>query len=127
MGVSVRPHGAQGSGAASEYLLEVPFEAYTDSPGSEDNLHKDNVRVNAIPRGHHVGRLYSSAWHRALAILVPSFASRRKNQGDDGDENEDEDTALPLLSENPPQRKRSRRSCWPRCFVRSLIGFFVML
>lgn len=119
MGVS----SAQGSGAASECLVEVPYEAYTDSPGSEDNLHKDNVRVDAIPRGPHVGPLSSSAWHRVLATLIPSFASRRKNQGDD----EDEDTALPLLSENPPQRTRSRRSCWRRCFVRSLIGFFVML
>lgn len=126
MGGLYRPHSAQGSGTASEYLLELPFEAYTDSPDSGDNLHKDNVRVDAIPRGHHVGPTYSSAWRRALAILFPSFASRRGKQGDE-DEDEGEDIALPLLSENPPQRKRSRRSCLRRYFLRSLIGLFVML
>lgn len=124
MGTSFPLYGPQ-SGTTSECLLEVPFEAYTDSPESEGDSDKRNIRVEAIPRGAQVGRRLSSAWCRILAIFVPSFATRRR----DHDEDEDEDS-LPLLSEDRSQKKQwkqPRRSCWSRCFVRGLIVFFVML
>lgn len=123
MGSSLPLHGPQGSGIASEYLLDVPFEAYTDSPEAESDANKSNIRVEAIPRRAQVGPHLTSAWRRIRTSFIRSFASGRT------DEDEDEDT-LPLLSEDPQQRKqwkKTRRSRWSRCFIRALIGFFVML
>lgn len=123
MGPSLPLHGPQGSGPASVCLLDGPFEAYTDSPETESDVNKSNIRVEAIPRGVRVGPHLTSAWRRIRTSFIPSFASG------DTDEDEDEDT-LPLLSEDPQQTKqwrKSHRSCLWRCFVRALISFFVML
>lgn len=103
---SYQPPGAQDS-SASECLLEVPFEAYTDSPDSDVNK---APRVQAVPRA--VG---PPTWRQRLASYVP-FASR--------------EDALPLLSENN-QRSRccspSYRSRFSRGLLRALLVFFVML
>lgn len=120
-------HGPHGAGTTSECLLEVPFEAYTDSPETEGDSNKNNIRVETIPRGAQVGPQWPSVWRRTLAIFIPSLPSRRGDQDEDEDAGED---SLPLLSENPQHKKQwrsSRRSRWARCFVRGLIWFFVML
>ena len=115
MGVSYRPQVIQTSGPSSECLLEVPFEAYTDSP--DIDVSKGNVRVESVPRDRVGPR--ASRWRRTLEGWIPSFTPRR---------NEDDDDDLPSLSGNLPQRrKRFCRSRFSRYFVRSLLGFFVML
>lgn len=106
MGATSQPQGTQGS-STSECLLEVPFEAYTDSP--DDDVNK-TVRVQTVPRV--VG---PSGWRQRLGSFVPSFASRR-----------DDEDSLPLLPENH-QSKRSCRSRYSRGLLRALIVFFVML
>lgn len=129
MGVSYQPLDVLSPGATSECLLEVPFEAYTDSPSSttvsnatanaeEEVKGSATVRVQAIPRaevGPRIGK-----WRRSLEGFIRSrFTTRRA----------DRDDALPLLSEATPlhRKKRSCRSCVERWLVRGLLGFFVML
>lgn len=130
MGVSYQPLDVTSPGATSECLLEVPFEAYSDSPSSM-TLSNGNttaegevkgsatVRVQAIPLaevGPRIGK-----WPRSLAGFVRSrFTTRRA----------DRDDALPLLSEETePQHRKKRpcRSCVERWLMRGLLGFFVML
>jgi hypothetical protein len=108
MGASFQPQGTQGS-STSECLLDVPFEAYTDSP---DGYVNKAPRVQTVP----CATAPHPSWRQRLASFVPSFASRQ-----------DEDS-LPLLSEDHhPQRKRSCRSRCSSGLVRALIVFFVML
>lgn len=122
MGVSLRSQSTQAPDTASRCSLEIPFQAYTDLPETEDDMSISNSRVDSIPHGDRVGPHLSSAWHRTLAIFFPSFGLRRKN------EDEDKYDALPLLSESPPQtRRRIGRPRWSRWLLRGLIGFFVML
>lgn len=125
MGVPFPLHGPQVSGTTSECLLDVPYEAYTDSPETADESDRSNIRIEAIPHKAQGGPQSSSAWRRILTTFIPAFAPRLRGQ----DEDEDED-ALPLLSEYPQQKtqwKQSRRSRWSRCFVRGLVCFFAML
>jgi hypothetical protein len=129
MGVSYQPLDVTGARGTSECLLEVPFEAYTDSPPSATvsnphfNAESDvkgstSVRVEAIPR-EKVGPSIAK-WRQTLAGLIRSrFATRLA----------DRDDALPLLSEDQPRqrKKRSCRSsveCW---LVRGFLGIFIML
>lgn len=122
MGLSFQSQTTEGSDTASGCLLEMPFEAYTDSPETEDDMNISNPRLDSIPHGDLVGPHSSSAWHRTLAIFFPSFALYGKN------EVQDKYDALPLLLENPPQGKRKiHRTRWSRWLWRGVVGFFVML
>lgn len=129
MGVSYQPLDVTGPGVTSECLLEVPFEAYTDSPPSTtvSNAHVNaervakgstTVRVEAIPRakvGPSIGK-----WRQTLAAFIRSrFVTRLA----------DRDDALPLLSEAQPlqRKKRTCRSSVERWLVRGFLGSFVML
>lgn len=109
MGASPRPQGIQAPGATSDCLLEVPYEAYMDSP----ELQAQQTR-EVIPG--QVGR--TGKWGQAFAGWIPSFSPRRRDEDDD----------LPLLTEDPSQRKsRSCRSRYLQYFKYSLLVFFVML
>ncbi|KAJ5159707.1 uncharacterized protein N7482_006711 [Penicillium canariense] len=121
MGVSFQPLGVAGPGVPSECLLEVPFEAYTDSPNTNGRANEvkgnTTVRVKAIPRAQAGPR--PRGWRLSLAGFLPSrFTTRRP--ADRGD-------ALPILAEDPPRRQRSCRSCLGRWLMRGFLGFFIML
>lgn len=122
MGLSSQTRIPEGSDTGSGCLLEMPFEAYTDSLETEDDMNISNTRVDSIPHGDLVGPYFFGAWHRTLEILFPPFALHRKN------EVQDKYDTLPLLPESPPQVKRKiHRTRWSRWLWRGVIGFFVML
>lgn len=104
MGGSYRPQSIQTSNS-SDCLLNIPFEAYHDSPtcGPEDP-----GRTVEIPRAQ-VG---PSTWRKLTSWLLFS----RKHQ-----------THSPFLLDQSLDKKKSQRSCCWRFFSRSLLVFFVML
>lgn len=108
MGASYQPQGVQAPGAASGCVLEVPYEAYTDSPDL-DHAPRSAPEIIAAQVGP------AGKW-RAFAGWIPAFSPR---QGNDD---------LPLLSENPSQRKkRACRVRYLQYLKYSLLVFFVML
>ncbi|KAJ5654289.1 hypothetical protein N7490_001292 [Penicillium lividum] len=113
MAVTFRSQGGQAR-ESSDSLLEVPYEAYTDSP-IPDDVNKPNIQVRSFPQGE-VGR--TNRWRQTLD-WIPSFSPRRKN----GDDEED----IRLLSDDPQHKKRSCRSRYWHYFSRALLVFFVML
>lgn len=114
MAVSFRSQGGEASRDSSDALLE-PYEAYTDSPNTNNNVNKPSVQVHSVSQGQ-VGR--RSRWRQSLD-WIPSFSPRLNN----GDDEED----LPLLSEGLQRKKRSCRSRFWRYFLRTLTAFFIML
>ncbi|KAJ5246483.1 hypothetical protein N7468_001466 [Penicillium chermesinum] len=96
----------------SECLLEVPYEAYTDSP------ELNGAQQFAAPAEVIPARVGSIAKWRQFAGWIPSFSPRR-----DGDE----DDSLPLLSGDPSRKKRACRSRYLQHLRRTLLFLFIML
>ena len=109
---------------SSECSLEVPYEAYTDSPDGvvADNVNKANVQIEVSCARDQV-EPKSSQWCHSLVNCISSLAPRRRFNGEDNVD------GLPILSEYLPRRKnRFWCSRISHCLlVRGLLCFFVML
>jgi len=104
MGVSYRPQSIETSNS-SDCLLDVPYEAYTDSPTRGPD---DPGRTVEIPRAQ-VG---PSTWRKLTSWLPFS----RKHQTH----------TVSSLDQFLDKKKSHRSCCWRFC-TRSLFVFFVML
>jgi hypothetical protein len=108
MGVSYGPQSIQGE--SSEYLLNLPFEAYTDSP----TLRLED-KIDGVPRDQ--PQVGPSTWRKLTSWISRSNVHLYSllRQGPDKSKSPFKEKAKPC-----------RSCCW-RLFLRTLLVFFVML